>query len=169
MKRILLLLPLCLLVVGCPEPPRTVGLKPGQIAPPLEGKGLDGNSIRLSDYRGKVVVVDFWGPWCGPCVKAIPHELEMAERFKGQPFTFLSVANCHSREELVEFFQKTTLPWPNIFEILSGPLAQEWHVDGFPTFIVIDGEGVIRHRSNGGPGVESTIEKLLDDLARKAK
>jgi thiol-disulfide isomerase/thioredoxin len=166
MKRLILLLPLCLLAAGCPEPSRTRE-EPPQPAPPLEGVNLDGKPIKLSDFRGKVVVVDFWGPWCGPCVQAIPHERAMANRFKDKPFTFLSVANCHDRQELVDFLATTTLPWPNIFEILPGPNAKKWKVDGYPTFVVVDADGLIRHRSYGGPEVELTVVNLLEKLEKK--
>ncbi len=169
MRRILPLLSLCILVIGCQPPePKTVGLKRGQIAPPLAGKDLDGKEFKLSDYRGRVVLVDFWGPWCRPCVEAIPHEKKLLEQFKDKPFAILGVAVSHSEDELRKFLNKTPLPWPNIFDNNPGLLAQDWNIDGFPTMIIIDAEGVIRYRDYGGPDIESTIQKLLTEMETKA-
>ena len=168
MRRILWLLPICLLALGCPDEPKTVGLKRGQIAPPLEGKDLDGKTIKLSDHRGKVVLVDFWATWCEPCKKAIPHEKEMVKRLEGRPFAFIGVCISPAAEDLRNFLKKTPLPWPNIYDGQPGRLAEDWRVDGFPTMAVIDAEGIIRYRDYGGPGVEATIDMLLAEMEHKS-
>src|SRR5881397_2162529 len=71
----------------------------GQPAPEIEGEDIDGNRMKLSDFRGKVVVLDFWGFWCSYCVRWIPHEKAMVERLKGRPFVLLGVNSDRNRVE----------------------------------------------------------------------
>lgn len=168
MSRILLvLLPLWLLAAGCWEEPKTVGLKRGQVAPPLEGKDIDGKPIKLRDYRGKIVLIDFWGPWCKGCVAAIPHEKEMAKRLEGKPFTILGVSVSNSADELRDFLKRTPLPWPNIAENQPSPLAGDWRIRFFPTFYVIDAEGVVRYREIDADEIEPAINDLLKEMEKK--
>ncbi len=68
-------------------------LVPGKPAPEIDGVDFDGKRLKLSDYRGKVVVLAFWGSWCGPCMNEVPRERELVERLKGKPFALLGV-NC---------------------------------------------------------------------------
>ena len=70
----------------------------GKPAPEIDGVGFDGKPLKLSDYRGKVVVLVFWGTWCGPCMREVPHERELAERLKDKPFAVLGV-NCDDDEQ----------------------------------------------------------------------
>ena len=72
----------------------------GKPAPEIVGKGVDGKPIRLSDYRGKVVVLSFWATWCSPCMSMVPHEQELVERMKGKPFVFLGISGDEDRERL---------------------------------------------------------------------
>src|SRR5262249_52363083 len=68
--------------VGGPGSQDTRGPRVGQLAPEIDGKDLDGQSLKLSDFRGKVVLLSFYGEWCHYCVKQFPHELSLVERFK---------------------------------------------------------------------------------------
>ena len=63
----------------------------GKPAPEIDGVDFHGMPLKLSDYQGKVVVVVFWGSWCGPCMARVPHEGELVECLKGQPFALLGV------------------------------------------------------------------------------
>ena len=71
----------------------------GKPAPEIDGVDLDGKPMKLSDYRGKVVVVVFWGSWCGPCMAEVPHERELVERLKGKPFALLGV-DCEEDQQV---------------------------------------------------------------------
>jgi hypothetical protein len=75
----------------------------GMKAPPAESKTLDGKKTSLADHAGKVVVLDIWATWCGPCRAMIPHEREMVEKFKDKPFAFISVSADDEKKELEDF------------------------------------------------------------------
>ena len=84
---------------------RNLGI--GQVAPEITGDDIEGVSLKLSDYRGKVVVLSFWATWCGPCMAMVPHERSLVKRMEGKPFALLgfngdddrSAANAAARRE----------------------------------------------------------------------
>ena len=129
------------LVGGC-EPPPAPGHSPGALAPEIFGQTVEGKAVKLSDYRGKVVLVNFWGTWCPPCRDQIPHEVEMmTTKYQGRPFTIFGVAK-DDKETLASFFQAQKLPWPNIVDG-NGRIGKEWDVQGYPSYLLIDPKGVI--------------------------
>src|SRR5262245_56058686 len=164
-----------LLVNGCsppsPPPPTTPKRTAPEIAcfaPDLEGTDLEGKTHKLSDYRGKVVVVDFWGSWCGPCRMMIPQEKELVARMHGRPFAFVGVSADHSRDALRGFLEKDPHPWPDIYDGYGGPLARKWEIDGWPTFVFIDASGVIRYRETGGAPA-NFFDKRVEELMREVE
>jgi thiol-disulfide isomerase/thioredoxin len=172
MSRILLLFIVLSLVISCgcnEKTPDTVGLEVGQVAPALQGADTTGQLLNLSDYRGKVVLVDFWATWCPPCREMIPHNKELAKRLDGQPFVILGVSADHEEKELKTFVSEKQISWPNIFDGPRGPLAGAWRIEGFPTVFVVDAKGVIRYKQVGYDRasmtrLENAIDKLLKDM-----
>ena len=159
-----------LVACGCQEKtPTTVGVAVNQIAPDLEGKDTTGQLLKLSDFRGKVVLIDFWATWCPPCREAIPHNKELARRLEGQPFIILGVSADNELEDLKTYVDEKKISWPNIFDGQGGPMARAWKIEGFPTVFVVDAKGVIRYRQVGfDPAsttkMENAIDKLLKDM-----
>ena len=145
---------------GC-DPPAPPGKEIGNQAPEIAGEDVGGKPIRLSDFRGKVVLVNFWGTWCPPCRAMIPHEREMVEhKYKDRPFVMLGVAS-DSAETLREFAKENPLPWPNIVDG-NKVVSREWGVRNFPSLMLIDHKGVIRERfEGGGPDVWTAVDKAV--------
>ena len=83
----------------------------GMKAPAAESKTLDGKKTSLVDHAGKVVVLDIWATWCGPCRAMIPHEREMVEKFKDKPFALICVSADDEKKELEDFLAKEKMPW----------------------------------------------------------
>ena len=132
------------LVIGC-DPPPVEGRRVGNICPEISGADVDGNPIRLSDFKGKVVLVDFWGTWCGPCREQIPHEKQKVLReYKDRPFVLLGVAQ-DTKDHLKEFLATSPLPWPNILDETNA-ISDRWGVAAFPSFILVDHKGLIRKK-----------------------
>ncbi len=137
----------------------------GKPAPAIDGTGMDGKPLKLSDYRGKVVVLVFWGTWCGPCMQEVPHERALAERFKGRPFALLGVDCELDKAAALKVMKEQGITWPNWNDgdPGEGPIAQTYHVRGYPTIIIIDAKGVIRSPNMLGSGLDKAVEDLIKE------
>jgi thiol-disulfide isomerase/thioredoxin len=138
----------------------------GKPAPEIDGVGLDGKPRKLSDYRGKVVALAFWGTWCGPCMREIPGERELVERLKGKPFVMLGV-NCDGdKPAALKAIQDERITWPNWHdgEPGTGPIVRRYHVASYPTVLVIDAKGIIRSKNSVGRFLGQSVDDLLKEL-----
>lgn len=140
----------------------------GKPAPEIEGKDVDGRAMKLSDSRGKVVVLVFWGSWCGPCMAQVPHERLLAERMRGRPFVLVGVNSDEDREALKATIGREKITWRSWFDDgrAGGPIARRWNVSSWPTVYVLDPRGVIRARPGG---YDAFLDKMVDDLVGEAE
>ena len=128
--------------------------------PEFSGKTVSGEEISLKDFRGKFVLVDFWGTWCGPCVAEIPAQKKIYAALKEHGFEIVGIA-MDDLATLKTFSKKTKLPWQNIVDG-RGKLADKFGVNAFPTTLLIDQEG--KHVASNLFGV-----KLLDEVISRAE
>jgi thiol-disulfide isomerase/thioredoxin len=139
-------------------------LRPGKPAPEIRGRDMDGKTLKLSDFRGKVVVLSFWAPWCAPCVAEIPHERELADRLKGIPFALLGV-NCDRTEaDARAILAREKMTWPNWYdgEFGKAQIAESYHIQALPTIYVIDSSGTIRYKDLRWAGLAQAVDELLE-------
>ena len=142
-------------------------LSVGKPAPEFVSKGLDDKPAKLSDLKGKVVVLDLWATWCGPCRAMIPHERELVAKLAGKPFAFVSVSADDKKEALTDFLKDTPMPWTHWWEGGNGPNLKAWQVRAFPTLYVIDAKGVIRFKKLGNPGKQ--MDEVIEALVKEAE
>ena len=137
----------------------------GKPAPEIDGVDLDGKPLKLSDHRGKVVVLVFWGSWCGPCMREVPHEREMAEKYKGRPFALLGVDCNEEKSAGLKAIQDNQMTWPNWHDGAdgNGPIVSRYHIRSYPTVFVIDAKGAIRQKQTLGEGLDHLVEDLLKE------
>jgi peroxiredoxin len=135
----------------------------GTVAPEIEGEDLDGKPMKLSDYRGKVVVLDFWSLACAPCLAMKPHERAMVKRLEGKPFALLSIPEDTDRQGLKSALQKKEITWRSWFDG-DGRIASQWLVLAVPTIYVIDTDGVIRFKDVRGEELDRAVDSLLEKL-----
>ncbi len=142
-------------------------LQPARPAPDFTLPDLDGKPVKLSDYRGRVVLVNFWATWCPPCRREMPSMERLSQRFKGQPFTILAV-NQQEDPEQVFVFTGQIDPAPD-FPILfdrNSTVSKAWDVLGLPASFIVDRQGRVVYRAMGGrefdhPEIEQLIRALL--------
>jgi thiol-disulfide isomerase/thioredoxin len=141
----------------------------GKPAPEMAGEDLDGLPMKLSDFRGKVVLISFWATSCAPCMKLVPHERSLATRFKDKPFAIVGVNGDNGPEGLRKA-KETEITWRSFKDQRVGEtvISVEWGVSGWPTLYLIDHKGIIRQRWNS-PDTEvldREISKLVEAAVR---
>lgn len=136
----------------------------GKTAPEIEGEDLDGVKFKLGDYRGKAVMLTFWGSWCGPCMAQVPHERELVEKYKDKPFALIGVNSDADRQKLKQVLADEKITWRSFWcgpEAMTGPIPIKWNVSGWPTTYLIDHNGVIRSKNATGATLDARLEKLV--------
>jgi thiol-disulfide isomerase/thioredoxin len=132
------------------------------------GEDLDGKKFKLSDYRGKVIVLVFWASWCGPCMAQVPHERELVERFRGRPFALIGVNGDGDKPAPVRAVEQNRITWRSFWngpDHRDSPILKAYNVRGWPTVYVIDPGGVIQAREVS----DEQLERLLETLVRSAE
>jgi thiol-disulfide isomerase/thioredoxin len=135
----------------------------------LKSEDLDGKAVKLSDHKGKVVVLDIWATWCPPCRAMIPHERELVKKLKDKPFVLVSVSFDEEKKTLTDFLEKEKMPWVHWFNGKTGEIGEQLNVRFFPTIFVLDGKGVIRFKGVRGPAMDKAVETLLKEMEDEKK
>lgn len=140
-------------------------LAPGKLAPDFEELKIDGKTtMKLSDLRGKVVLIDFWASWCGPCRKENPNVVKTYEKYKDSGFTVMSVSLDRDKAAWLAAIEKDNLSWPNHVSDLghwSSKVPQMYGVKGIPFTVLIDQEGKIIKTNLRGPDLEAELKKIF--------
>ena len=142
-------------------------LKIGLPSPEIKGVDNDGKEFKLSDYKGKVVVLDFFADWCPYCKQMYPAERKLVEKMKDRPFALLGV-NTDNQAKLEELVTKGTVTWRTWADGQQGPIATDWGVGGFPQIYLIDHQGVVRKLYGGVPD-EKDFQESIETLVKEAE
>ncbi len=137
-----------LLACGGPDAESPAGIGQGNRAPNFRLKTLDGQEVSLEDYRGKVVLLNFWATWCAPCIEEVP-ALEAAYRARqGDGFVVLGVNFQESPTEIEPFVEALDVTYPILLDT-NGQVMKTFRAVGLPVSLLLDGEGVIQVRHTG--------------------
>lgn len=134
------------------------------VGQPLEvvGVTVDGLPFDWKAYRGRVVLVDFWATWCGPCKAELPNLKQAFDRYHEQGFAIVGISLDRDRAALEKFLAENPLGWPNLFhEGGQHPLAEQLNVRAIPFTLLVDRTGIIIAQNVRGPALEKQLEQLL--------
>lgn len=144
-------------------------MAPGCVLPSFTCFDENGNSIKLSDYKGKAIVLDFWASWCGPCRQEIPHLKELYEEFKDKNIAFLSVSIDTKKQDWIKALRAEQMPWQQAWVKDSGKnVMSELQFSGIPFILVLDQEGRIYRKNLRGKQIEEALSELLQGKAVSA-
>ncbi|HEY4877876.1 MAG TPA: redoxin domain-containing protein [Candidatus Acidoferrales bacterium] len=133
-----------------------------RMAPPFAVTTLDGQHISMDDLQGKVVLLDFWATWCGPCREALPHIRELAKKFQGQPLVILSVSLDSDEDKWKEFVAANGMTWPQYRDGgFTSPISKMFSVTAIPHTFTIDADGVLQDEHIGDASIEGKLKKLV--------
>ena len=139
----------------------------GQEVPEVEGADHEGETFKLSDFRGKVVVLTFSGNWCGPCVAMYPQERALVAKLKDKPFALVSVSTDADVETLRKSIASGEITWRCWWDGAGGPITTRWGISSFPSVFVIDKSGVIRFKDVRGEEMDKAVASLLGEIPPK--
>ena len=141
-------------------------LAAGMEAPEIEQPDPQGNTRRLSDLRGKVVLIDFWASWCNPCRRENPNVVRLYQKYHDKGFEIFSVSLDKSKGQWVKAIQDDGLVWPNHVSDLQGwnsAPGQLYGIRSIPATVLIDAEGKVIARNLRGAALEQKLAEILGE------
>jgi thiol-disulfide isomerase/thioredoxin len=147
-------------------------LSVGGIAPEITGQDIFGKPLKLSDFRGKIVLLDFWGDWCGACRTLYSFNRSLHQKMAGRQFALVGVNSDTNRDLTRRIMKNQQIQWNNFWNGGNrfGEISTQWGVKTWPVLYVIDGDGIIQLKSVGGHNraeILQLIEKLTAELDQK--
>jgi thiol-disulfide isomerase/thioredoxin len=142
---------------------RAMRLMTGAVAPDFAQATPEGKELKLSDLRGKYILIDFWASWCGPCRRENPNVVRMYEQYKDKGFDILSVSLDNSRERWLQAIEQDKLSWKHVSDLKGweNTVAQMYEVQGIPKTFLIDPQGKIIATDLRGPSLEAKLAELF--------
>jgi thiol-disulfide isomerase/thioredoxin len=142
---------------------------PGKPAPEIEGTDADGKTFRLSDFKGKVVLLIFSANWCGGCVELHPMERKLVEKYRDRPFVMLGVSRDVKLDTLKADTASGEITWRCWWDGLHGPIGEQWNLNGIPGIILLDDKHTFQNIAINRYTTQEEIEQAIDTLLKKAQ
>jgi thiol-disulfide isomerase/thioredoxin len=163
---------LCFALQGCTRPAGDLATDSSEAAHPLVGQAapqftatfLDGSPFDLAQQQGKVVILDFWATWCGPCRAALPTLSEVAAEYRDRGVVFFAVDLGESPEEIKPFLDQSGLDLTVVLD-RDGAIAKQYLVEGIPQTVILDQQGKVRFVHVGlSDDLRQRLSRELDEL-----
>jgi peroxiredoxin len=139
------------------------GLAEGSKFPDFEVKDTAGKPLAIANYKGKVVLLDFWATWCGPCVHELPNVIKTYEAYHQKGFEIIGISLDKDKEKLASFTKEKNMVWPQYFDGLAweNKLAVKYGVNSIPATYLLDGQGTIIGKDLRGEALDQAVAKAL--------
>lgn len=136
----------------------------GKKFPDFNEKDQAGKPLSIKRFKGKVVLVDFWATWCGPCVQELPNVIETYRKYHGKGFDVIGISLDKKEKALTDFVAKREMAWPQYYDGQGwgNKLAVRYGVQSIPATYLLDKEGVIVAKDLRGPALGEAVAKALD-------
>lgn len=131
----------------------------------LEFTAVDGRGVDLALMRGKVVLVDFWASWCGPCIAEMPNVVATYAKLKAKGFEVVGISLDEDKAKMEASAKEHAMTWPSYFDGLGwkNKISTKYGIDSIPATWLIDKKGMLRQTSLRGPALEEEVVKLLKE------
>lgn len=139
-------------------------LQPGATFPDFNETDINGKPFTLANYKGKVVLLDFWATWCGPCRAELPNVLETYNKYHSKGFEIMGISLDENKEKLVQFIKDKNIPWQQYFDGKGweNKLGQKYGITAIPATFLIDGQGKIVARDLYGEELTKAVAKAME-------
>ena len=139
----------------------------GSVVSDVTGRRVDGTEDTLADYAGRVVLVDFWATWCGPCKEAFPKLREMTEELPDEHFQIIGVSVDAELDTVLDYLADEPLEWVVWHVGDTSELVRRWRVTGYPTYVLIGADGTILRKYPGSFNAEfrAEVEQAVRDAS----
>lgn len=135
----------------------------GADALPFSAKATGGEDIRLEDYKGKVVLIDFWATWCMPCKQEMPNVKKVYSEFHEKGFEIIGISMDNNEAMFKNYVRQQSIAWPQIFDgkgWMSG-IGRMYAVNSIPATFLLDRDGKIRHKNLRGDKLHAAVAELI--------
>jgi thiol-disulfide isomerase/thioredoxin len=139
-------------------------LVPGKQFPPFEVKDINGNPLSIASSKGKVILIDFWATWCGPCVAKLPKLVAIYDKYHNKGFDIIGISLDREKAAMTSFIKRRKMTWPQYFDgkMWDNKLARQYGISAIPAAFLVDSSGKILARDVTADELEEMLPKLLE-------
>ncbi|MHC4152226.1 MAG: TlpA family protein disulfide reductase [Planctomycetota bacterium] len=146
-------------MVKLPRPERIIV---GQLFPELKFEDLDGKTIDINNYLGKVVLIDFWATWCGPCIYEMPSVIALYNKYHDKGFEIIGISLDKDLVKFENYLSQNRITWPQYYDGKGwdNKISSRFGVMGIPATVLIDKNGIVRFTNLHGQYLENAVYTL---------